>query len=130
MKSYTLARNGHESIEFRGELVVEIDDREWLGVTQNWWTLTLYRTEDGAFILASLFHMNRPRYKILKGAVRLAELDDVYTYLVHGCGGPVPIAEALVLRARRQLRYMDNPPPPFILPTAPEEVDLVELFYE
>lgn len=130
MQCYSLVRNRNEVLEFTGEVLVQLNDREWLGATQNLWTLTLYRTDDGAFILDSLFHMSRPYYKLLRGSVRLAELDDVYRYLVHGCGGPVPIAELLLLRARRRLRYLDNPPPPLELLAHPNEVDLRELFYD
>lgn len=112
MQQFSLKRNGRDDLVFTGEKLVVVDDREWMGIAPNWWELTLYRTEVGRFILASVFYLNYPRRKVMHGALVFEDPDDVREYLLHGCNSPSMIADALVARARRRIRDLDTPLPP------------------
>lgn len=102
MKEYAVKRNGKDDLIFSGELLVSIDDREWMGVTPNWWELSLFRTSIGKYILASTFHVNYPSRRKMHGAICFASATAVRDYLLHDCNGPSMIADALITRAARR----------------------------
>ncbi|GFM32237.1 hypothetical protein LN040_07995 [Desulfovibrio subterraneus] len=102
MREYSVKRNGKEELVFTGDLLVTLDDREWMGVTPNWWELTLYKTSVGKYILASTFHINYPGRRKMHGAISFSSAEAVRDYLVHDCNGPSMIAEALLARAARR----------------------------
>lgn len=102
MEKITLKRNGREDLVFLGEQLVAIDDRELMGVTPNWWELSLYRTDTKKYVLASTFHLNYPYRRKMYGAVCFNDPQGVREYLVNECNGPVMIAEALLSRAARR----------------------------
>lgn len=102
MGEYTVKRNGKEALAFSGELLVSLDDREWMGVTPNWWELSLYKSSVGKYILASTFHVNYPHRRKLHGAICFSSAEAVREYLVRDCNGPSMIAEALLNRAARR----------------------------
>lgn len=102
MKEYSVKRNGKEELTFSGDLLVALDDRELMGVTPNWWELTLFKTSVGKYILASTFHINYPSRRQMHGAICFASADAVREYLTHDCNGPSMIAEALISRAARR----------------------------
>lgn len=124
MDEIRIKRNDRDDLVFKGERLVRVDDREWMGIAPNWWELTLYRTEVGRYVLASVFHRNYPRGKTLYGALLFERPEDVRDYIIHDCNGPSMIAEALLKRARRRLRDIDNPLPP--LPIFSREADYEE----
>lgn len=111
MRIHALPRLRDEDLRFEGEHLVTVDDREWLGITPNWWELSLYRTRYGAFVLGSTYYQNYPRGGTVYGAWELPSLDHVARCLQQ-CGAPDMIAEALLLRARRCMRHRDTPLPP------------------
>lgn len=111
MRIHSLPRQRNDDLRFEGEHLVTVDDREWLGITPNWWELTLYRTHEGAFVLGSVYYQNSPRGGAVCGAWELASLDQVARSLQE-CGAPDMIADALLLRARRCMRDRDTPLPP------------------
>lgn len=112
MNEIRIKRNERDDLVFRGERLVRLDDREWMGIAPNWWELILYRTEVGRYVLASVFHRNYPRGKTLYGALIFERPEDMRDYIIHDCNGPSMIADALLNRARRRLRDLDNPLPP------------------
>lgn len=112
MRTWTLRRHKDKDLIFEGEHLITVDDREWLGVNPNWWELSLYRTMDGGFVLESVYYQNYPRGKTLYGALPLPSLDEVARCLLHRCGAPEMIIDALMARARRCLRLIDFPLPP------------------
>ena len=115
-----LMRNGQEDFVFVGQALVSLDDREWLGLTPNWWELTLYRTEDEFFVLGSVFHRNYPRGTTLYGALSFESLDSLFHYLGVDCAIPTLLLEGLRDRALRRIRDLDCPLPPLEL--APPQV--------
>ena len=115
-----LRRNGQEDIIFVGQALVTLDDREWLGLTPNWWELTLYRTDSDSFVLGSVFHRNFPRGTTLYGALGFESLDRLFHYLGVDCGMPSLLLEGLRDQALRRIRDMDCPMPPLEL--APPQV--------
>ncbi len=102
MKEYSIKRNGKNALTFVGERLVSLDDREWMGVTPNWWELALYRTSVGKYILESIFHINYPHRRILHGAISFSSANVVREYLTREWNGPSMIAEALLGRAARR----------------------------
>lgn len=131
MRTWTLRRRNDTDFVFEGEHLITVDDREWLGLTPNWWELSLYRSRGETFVLESVYHQNYPRGKTLYGALELPTLDEVARCLLHRCGAPEVIIDALMARARRCLRFKDFPPPsprlrrdaarPPLLSAVPEE---------
>ncbi len=109
MKEYAVKRNGKEELVFSGDLLVSLDDREWMGVTPNWWELSLYRSSVGKYILASTFHINYPSRRKLHGAICFSSAEAVREYLLHDCNGPSMIAEALLARAARRDDHFGKP---------------------
>lgn len=112
MHEVRIRRNERDFFVFQGEPLVHVDDREWMGIAPNWWELTLYRADSGQYILASIFHRNYPRRKTLYGVLTFERPEDVREYIIRDCNGPSMIADALLARARRKLRDLDNPLPP------------------
>jgi len=110
-----LPRNGQEDFVFVGQTLITLDDREWLGLTPNWWELALYRTDGGSFILGSVFHRNYPRGTTLYGALSFEKLENLFRYLDVDCGMPTVLLEGLKNRALRRIRDLDCPLPPLEL---------------
>ena len=102
MKTVSLKRNGKENLVFTGELLVNLDDRELMGVTPNWWELKLYKTSIGKFILSSTFHINYPNRRTLHGALSFSEAEHLQHYLVNECNGPTKIADEFIHRAAKR----------------------------
>lgn len=119
MQTCTLRRHKQAEFVFEGEHLVTVDDREWLGVTPNWWELSLYRTANGTFVLGSVYYQNCPRGATVYGALEMDNMDAAATWLLRHCGAPEMIIEALLHRARRNARHKDMPPAPLQL-RAPE----------
>lgn len=115
MQTHTLRRYKQAELVFEGEHVVTVDDREWLGITPNWWEISLYRTARGAFVIGSVYHKNYPRGTTVYGALEMDNMDAAGAWLVRQCGAPEVIIDALVRRAKRCLYYRDTPPPPLRL---------------
>lgn len=115
MRTWTLQRHNESDFVFEGEHLITVDDREWLGVTPNWWELALYRMEDGTFVLGSIYFQNYPTSRTIHGALAMPTLDDVAQCLRQRCGAPDMIIEALLARARRAMRCKDAPTPPLHL---------------
>lgn len=126
MDKVSIKRSEKDSYTFRGEPLVHVDDREWMGIAPNWWELTLYRADDGQYILASVFHRNYPRRKTLYGALHFESPEDAHSYLLEKCNGPAMIADALLNRARRKLRDLDNPLPPLQLFESSDDEDAMD----
>ncbi len=118
-----LARNNQEDLIFTGQVLVTLDDREWLGLTPNWWELTVYRTEHGAYVLGSVFHRNQPRGVTLHGALAFENLDSLFRYLALDCAMPAMLLDGLRERALRRVRDLDCPLPPLLL-SPPQVRDL------
>ncbi|BFR49398.1 hypothetical protein RVX_R24590 [Nitratidesulfovibrio sp. HK-II] len=112
MQEIRLHRNGREDLVFIGEHLATVDDREWMGIAPNWWELALYRSEAGRLVLSSVFYLNFPRHRVLRGAVVFQDIADVRDYVVNACNGPSMIADGLLGRARRRIRQLDDPVPP------------------
>jgi len=110
-----LRRNGQADLIFMGQALVTLDDREWLGLTPNWWELTLYRTDNGSFVLGSVFHRNYPRGTTLYGALGFASLDALFHYLDVDCGMPSVLLHGFMDQASRRIRDLDCPLPPLEL---------------
>lgn len=108
MRTWMLRRHKESELVFEGQHLVTVDDREWLGVTPNWWELTLYRTTHRTFVLGSTYYQNYPRGATVYGAMEMPLLDDVARCLLHRCGAPEMIITALMARARRRVRFLDN----------------------
>lgn len=102
MQTVSLKRNGKENLVFTGELLVNLDDREVMGVTPNWWELKLYKTSIGKFILSSTFHINYPNRRTLHGALSFSEAEHLQHYLVNECNGPTKIADEFINRAAKR----------------------------
>jgi hypothetical protein len=115
-----LTRNGQEDFVFVGQTLVTLDDREWLGLTPNGWELTLYRTDNGSFVLGSVFHRNYPRGTTLYGALGFESLDSMFHYLGVDCGMPTVLLEGFKHQAVRRIQDLDCPLPPLVL--APPQV--------
>ena len=115
-----LTRNGQEDLVFVGQALVTLDDREWLGLTPNWWELTLYRTDNGSVVLGSVFHRNYPRGTTLYGALGFENLDSLFQYLDVDCGMPTSLLDVLKGQALRRVRALDCPLPPLEL--APPQI--------
>lgn len=115
MRTHALRRHKQSEFVFEGEYLVTVDDREWLGITPNWWELSLYRTARGAFVLGSVYHQNYPRGATVYGAMEMPDTESVATHLLRQCGAPEMIIEALLHRVKRALRHKDTPPPPLRL---------------
>lgn len=112
MQEIRLHRNGRDDLVFVGEHLATVDDREWMGIAPNWWELALYHAEAGGYVLSSIFYLNYPRRRILRGALAFKDIADVRDYVVSACNGPAMIAEGLVGRARRRMRQLYDPIPP------------------
>ena len=126
MRTYSLPRPHDGELVFFGEHLITVDDREWLGITPNWWELSLYRVHGGGFVLASVYYQNYPRGKTVCGAWELPTLDAAARCL-RLCGAPEMIIEALLLRTRRVIQHKDHPRPPLRLrPTAPARADSIQ----
>lgn len=110
-----LMRNNQDDLVFTGQALVTLDDREWLGLTPNWWELTVYRTDVGTFVLSSVFHRNYPRGTTLYGALSFESLDALFHYLGVDCAVPAVLLEALRNRTLRRVRDLDCPLPPLLL---------------
>lgn len=122
MRTWTLRRRNEDSLVFEGEHLITLDDREWLGVTPNWWELSLYRTTNNGFVLGSVYYQNYPRGQTVYGALELPTLESVHHCLRQRCNAPDLIIDALLARARRSIRLRDTPPPPLRLRDAPREM--------
>jgi hypothetical protein len=110
MKEYSVKRNGKDDLVFSGELLVILDDRELMGVTPNWWELSLFKTCVGKYILASTFHINYPHRRKMHGAICFSSAENVRDYLTHDCNGPTMIADTLINRAaRRDVAFQFKP---------------------
>ena len=120
MNEIHLTRNGQDDFVFVGQTLVTFDDREWLGLTPNWWELTLYRSVNGSFVLGSVFHRNYPRGTTLYGALEFESLDSLFHYLSVDCRMPSLLLEGLKDQAVRRVRDLDCPLPPLEL--APAQV--------
>jgi len=120
MHTIHLSRNGQEDYVFVGQALVTLDDRAWLGLTPNWWELTLYRTDCNAFVLGSVYHRNYPRGTTLYGALSFDSLDSLFHYLDVDCAMPSVLLEGLRNQTIRRVRDMDCPLPPLDL--APPQV--------
>ena len=110
-----LMRNNQEDMIFTGQALITLDDREWLGLTPNWWELTVYRACTGDFVLGSVFHRNYPRGITLYGALSFETLDELFRYLAEGCATPELLTENLRKRTLRRMRDLDCPLPPLEL---------------
>jgi hypothetical protein len=126
MYEIRLRRNGQEDIVFVGQALVALDDREWLGLTPNWWELALYRTDSGSFVLGSVFHRNYPRGTTLYGALGFESLEALFHYLGVDCGMPSLLLDAFRDQAVRRIRDLDCPLPPLEL-APPQLRDLEDL---
>jgi hypothetical protein len=121
-----LRRNGQEDLVFVGQALVTLDDREWLGLTPNWWELSLYRTDNGSFVLGSVFHRNYPRGKTLYGALGFESMESLFRYLEVDCAMPTVLLEGFRDQASRRLRDLDCPLPPLEL-APPQLRDLEDI---
>lgn len=83
-----------------------------MGIASSWWELSLYRSETGSFVLASVFYLNFPRHRTLRGAVVFENIADVRDHLVNACSGPAMSADRLPGRVHRQIRHLDDSIPP------------------
>ena len=105
MHTWNLSRHNDADLTFEGEHLITMDDREWLGVTPNWWELSLYRTVDGDMVLGSVYYQSFPYRRTMRGALRLHTLEDVAHHLRERCGAPDMIIDALLAGVRRRLAY-------------------------
>lgn len=108
MRTWMLQRHKDTELIFEGDHLVTVDDREWLGVTPNWWELSLYRTAHNTYILGSIYHQNYPRGGTIYGALAMPHLEEVSHCLLQRCAAPQMIIDALLVRARRRIHFLDT----------------------
>jgi hypothetical protein len=125
MYEIRLARNGREDLAFTGQALICLDDREWLGLTPNWWELTVYRTDAGSFVLGSVYYRNYPRGVTLYGALCFDSLAELFHYLAVDCAMPEFLLEQLRNRTLLRIRDLDCPLPPLVL-SPPQSRELGE----
>jgi hypothetical protein len=119
MREIHLKRSGREDLVFVGQALMKLDDREWPGLSPNWWALSLYRTDNGSFVLESVFHPNYPRHATLYGALVFESVESLFRCLEVDCAMHAALLEYFRDHVSRRLRDPDCPlPPPALTPQA------------
>jgi hypothetical protein len=99
VQQFKVKRSKRTDLVFNGELLVRIDDKQWVNSGATWWELSLYKTDKGAYVLGSAFHVDYPMRGKYYGAKSFGKPQEVIDFVLTECRGPQEIAETLIKKA-------------------------------
>ncbi|BBD08678.1 hypothetical protein [Desulfovibrio ferrophilus] len=99
MNQIRLQRHGKPDLLFNGDLLAQVDDREFSGFNENWMDTALYRTSLGQYILYSEFHITNCGKRSIPTALVFSTDQDLLEFMEVSSRPLSPLSAELLRQA-------------------------------